>query len=50
MIDIKIIREQPEMVKKAIKDRGHDADIDTLLKKDTKWRKLQTDVQKIKGS
>lgn len=41
MIDIVKIREQPELVKEAARNKQVDVDIDELLKVDEKRRKLQ---------
>jgi len=48
MLSIKFIRENPEVVKKAIKDRGYDINIDELLKLDEKYRKNLQKVEKLK--
>ncbi len=34
MLDIRFIRENPDEVKKTLKDRGMEADVDELLKLD----------------
>lgn len=40
MLDINLIREKPELVKKSEKHRGHDLKfVDEVLKLDTKWKK-----------
>ncbi len=42
MLDIKFIRENPNIVKKNSKNRGYDEkDVDKLLKLDAEWRKLR---------
>jgi len=42
MLDIRLIRTNPEDVKKGIASRGHEKkDIDEILKLDEKWRKLR---------
>jgi len=48
MLDIKFIRENPEIVKKNCKNRGYNIDIDTLIKKDEKWRSLKEEVDKLR--
>lgn len=49
MIDLKIYREKPEVIKKSNKMRGLDSKaVDEVIKLDKKWRKLQYDVQKLK--
>ena len=42
MLDIKFIRENPEVVKKAAKDKGTKVDIDEFLKADKERRALLT--------
>lgn len=44
MLDIKFIRENQQVVKKAIKDKGIDLDLDELMQFDEKRRKLQHEV------
>ncbi len=44
MIDIKILREHPESVKKAVKNRQMAIDIDEIIKIDINRRKLQKEV------
>ncbi len=41
MIDIKLIREKPDFVKKKIKERGYEVDIGLLLEFDKEWRELK---------
>ncbi len=48
MLDIKFIRENIGKVKKSIKDRGMEADVDELLKIDEERRKTLTEVEKLK--
>ena len=43
MIDIKLLRENPEIIKKNNKNRGYDISIDEILKLDTAWRVLKTE-------
>lgn len=49
MLDIKFIRENPDKVKKAIKDRNLTLDIDLLLKLDSERRGLISEVEKLKN-
>lgn len=44
MIDIKLLREHPETVKTAVKNRQMNIDIDEILKLDASKRKLQKDA------
>ena len=47
MLDINLIREQPDVVRKAMKDRQMDASpIDSILQLDEKRRSLSTEVEK----
>jgi len=46
MLDIKLIREKPEEVKKNTKNRGYDFNlVDNILNLDKKWRELSKQVQ-----
>lgn len=51
MLDIKLIREKPEIFINDLEKRG-DQDkmklLEQLIKKDTRWRKLNSDVEKMK--
>lgn len=49
MLDIKLIRENPEIVKKSNKDRGYDINVDELLKLDEQWRKSKFQEDKIRN-
>ena len=48
MLDIKLIRENPEIVKKAIQDKGVKLDLDDFLKLDAERRKLLTEAEDLK--
>ncbi|MCD5390935.1 serine--tRNA ligase [candidate division NPL-UPA2 bacterium] len=48
MLDLKFIRENPEEVKKTLKDRGMDADVDGLLKLDKERRNLLRKAEDLK--
>ncbi|MBD3355285.1 serine--tRNA ligase [Candidatus Woesearchaeota archaeon] len=48
MIDINYIRENPNIVKKAVKDRGYDIDIEKLLKIDKDYRDELQKLQELK--
>jgi len=51
MIDIKLIRENPELVKESQKKRGMDEkQVDQLLSLDKKWRELKDDSDKLRSS
>ena len=49
MLDIRLIREQPEMVKSRLTTRGGDdaAKVDAVLQEDAERRKLETDLQQL---
>ncbi len=49
MIDIKILRENPELVKTNAKRRGCDVDIDALVKLDADYRALLTEVEEMRA-
>jgi len=49
MLDIKLIRENPEKVKESIKNRNMKLDIDKLLMLDKERRNLLTEVDKLKN-
>ena len=50
MLDINLIREQPNVVRKAMKDRQMDASpVDAILQLDEKRRSLLTEVEKLKA-
>ncbi len=48
MLDIKLIRENPQLVKTALKNRNHNLDIDGLLELDKKWRTLNAEAEELK--
>ena len=48
MLDTKFIRDNPQVVKKAIKDKGLKANIDEFLAIDRERRKLLTEVEQLK--
>ncbi len=48
MLDIKLIRENSEAVKKSCKNRGYDVDIDALIKTDGQWRKLKQEADELR--
>ena len=48
MLDIKFIREKPAVVKKGVKDRGYDINIDALLKYDKEYRQNLQELEKLK--
>ena len=47
MIDIKLLRENPDKVQKAAKDKGIDVDISHVLEIDGKFRELSQKVQSL---
>ncbi len=48
MLDIKFIRENPEIVEKSAKDKGIDVDIKHILEIDAKFREISLKVQKLR--
>lgn len=48
MLDIKFIRENPQLVQKAARDKGFEVDINHLLEIDQKYRELSLSVQKLR--
>ncbi|NQU08900.1 MAG: hypothetical protein HQ583_10075 [Candidatus Abyssubacteria bacterium] len=50
MIYLKLLRENPDIVKKALEDRGSDADFAGLLELDEKRRQLVFQADELKGS
>jgi len=50
MIDIKLIRENPEIVRESQKKRGLDVkEIDTLLGLDKKWREIKRENDNLRS-
>ncbi len=49
MLDLKFIRENKDVIKKAIKDRGLKLDIDELLKLDEEHRKLLLEAEALRA-
>lgn len=45
MLDIKLIREQKDLVKSALNKRGSNIDIDLIQKKDEEFRKINLDIE-----
>lgn len=50
MIDPKIIRETPDLVRKAIALKGSDCDLDAVLAADSEWRAAIVQVEKLRSS
>ena len=48
MLDIKFVRENPEKVAKAARDKGIEIDINHVLEIDEKFRELSQSVQKLR--
>lgn len=49
MIDLKLIREQPELVRKAARDKNMPVDIDRLLAVDARRRALETEFNELRA-
>jgi seryl-tRNA synthetase len=50
MIDPKIIRETPELVRNAIALKGSDCDLDAVLAADSEWRAAVAQVEKLRSA
>ena len=48
MIDIKLLREKPEIIKGALKKRGVELDVDYLRKLDEKIRALKKEIDDLR--
>ncbi len=48
MIDIKLIRENPELVKENNKNRNYNLDIDEILKLDNEWKKIKFESDNLR--
>jgi seryl-tRNA synthetase len=48
MVDIKILRENPEIMRQSLKNRGIEFDLDKLLEIDKKRRNLITEIDKLR--
>ncbi len=49
MIDIKLLRENPELVKDSTKKKGYDVDIDLVLELDARKRQLQQKADELRS-
>ncbi|MCA9349762.1 serine--tRNA ligase [Candidatus Saccharibacteria bacterium] len=49
MIDFKIIRDNPDLVKSSIERRGLDLDLDQLLAIDQAWRRLKPELDSLRS-
>lgn len=50
MIDPKLIRETPDLVRKAIALKGSDCDLDAVLAADSEWRAALTQVEHLRST
>ncbi|RLG20856.1 serine--tRNA ligase [Candidatus Micrarchaeota archaeon] len=48
MIDIKLIREKPEVVRKNLEKRKSDFPLDDLISLDKKWRELKKEIDRLR--
>ncbi len=48
MIDLKRIREQPDLIQKAVRDKGMQVDVDALLAVDQRRRSLETEYNDLR--
>jgi seryl-tRNA synthetase len=49
MLDIKLVRNNPELIREAVKKRGEEIDLDGFLKLDEKHRELLYEVEQLKS-
>ncbi|MBU2101503.1 serine--tRNA ligase [Patescibacteria group bacterium] len=50
MLDPNLVRENPELVKKGMQDRGMDSSlVDVFLKIDEEWRELTAEIEKLRS-
>lgn len=49
MLELKFIREHPDVVKKAVADKGETADVDAILAADEKRRAILVDVEALRS-
>jgi len=49
MIDIQLLRNQPDMIKELCRKRGYDVDIDKLLKLDKQFRDVTAEADKLRN-
>jgi seryl-tRNA synthetase len=49
MLDRKLLREQPELVRRAIADKNEAADLDHFLEVDAQWRAQLAEVEQLKA-
>nr|WSY54409.1 serine--tRNA ligase [Streptomyces sp. NBC_00886] len=49
MLDVTLIRQQPEQVREALRKRAVDADIPAFLALDTRFRETRTAVERLRG-
>ena len=50
MLDIKILRQEPEKIREALKNRNSDLDITPAIELDTKRRELLVKVEQMKAT
>ena len=48
MIDLKFIREQPNKVKQSLTDRNFSFDLDTLLEKEARLRRISQELDQVR--
>lgn len=49
MIDTKLLREKPELVRNAIEAKGSDCDLDAVLETDALWRSRLAEVEQLRA-
>lgn len=50
MIDLKVIRDDPELIRAEVKKRGQELDVDALVKLDERRRKLQQQFDELRAT
>ena len=50
MIDPKILREEPDRIRRAIAAKGNDCDLEAVLKVDAHWRAKLVEVEQLRSA
>ena len=48
MIDLKLLKDQPDVIRQALQRRGYDLDLDRIIQCDVKRRKGITEIERLK--
>mgnify|MGYP001565443133 FL=1 len=49
MLEIDLIRKQPDLVQGAVKNRGYDIDIKAFLKLDEEWKTIKSQEDELRS-